>query len=62
MAKLLHIVGSPRGDRSASITVAKVSSRPTRPRIPATTIETLDLWKAELPEFDGDDASTPSTR
>jgi FMN-dependent NADH-azoreductase len=53
MAKLLHIVGSPRGDRSASVTVAKAFVEAYKAKNPGDEIETLDLWMADLPEFDG---------
>ena len=53
MPKLLHIVGSPRGDRSASIIVAKEFIKAYKAKNPGDEIETLDLWMAELPEFDG---------
>ncbi len=53
MAKLLHIVGSPRADRSASLTVAKTFLEAYKAKHPADEIETLDLWMADLPEFDG---------
>jgi FMN-dependent NADH-azoreductase len=53
MSKLLHIEASPRGARSASITVAHRFLDAYRAKHPGDTIETLDLWKANLPEFDG---------
>lgn len=53
MSKLLHIEASPRGDRSASITVAKHFIETYRAAHPGDTVETLDLWHAGLPEFDG---------
>ena len=53
MAKLLHIEASPRGDRSASITVAKHFIDSYRAAHPGDTVETLDLWHTGLPEFDG---------
>ncbi len=53
MAKLLHISSSPRGDRSASITVAKTFLEAYAAKNPGDQIETLDLWKTKLPEFDG---------
>jgi FMN-dependent NADH-azoreductase len=53
MAKLLHIVSSPRGDRSASVTVAKTFIEAYKAKNPADEVETLDLWMADLPEFDG---------
>jgi FMN-dependent NADH-azoreductase len=53
MSKLLHIESSPRGDRSASITVARHFLDAYRAKHPGDTIETLDLWKTSLPEFNG---------
>jgi FMN-dependent NADH-azoreductase len=53
MAKLLHIESSPRGDRSASITVAHQFLNAYRTTHPGDTVETLNLWTAKLPEFDG---------
>ena len=53
MAKLLHIQASPRGNRSASVTVAQHFIESYRAAHPGDTVETLDLWKAGLPEFDG---------
>jgi len=54
MAKLLHIQASPRGDRSASTTIARDFLAAYKAKNPGATIETLDLWKADLPAFDGD--------
>ena len=54
MSKLLHIQASPRGDRSASTTVAKEFLAVYKTKHPDDTIETLDLWKADLPAFEGD--------
>jgi FMN-dependent NADH-azoreductase len=51
MAKLLHIESSPRGDRSASITVARQFIDAYRAAHPGDTVETLNLWTANLPEF-----------
>jgi FMN-dependent NADH-azoreductase len=53
MSKLLHIEASPRGERSASITVAQHFIESYRAAHPGETVETLDLWHAGLPEFDG---------
>jgi len=53
MSKLLHIEASPRGERSASITVAKHFIDAYRAANSVDTVETLDLWQAGLPEFDG---------
>jgi FMN-dependent NADH-azoreductase len=54
MSKILHIISSPRGDRSASLTVAKAFLEAYRAKNPGDEIETLDLWSTEIPEFDGD--------
>lgn len=53
MAKLLHIEASPRGKRSASVTVAQHFIDSYLAAHPGDTAETLDLWHAGLPEFDG---------
>jgi FMN-dependent NADH-azoreductase len=53
MSKLLHIQASPRGERSASTTVAHHFIETYRKAHPGDTVETLDLWKTDLPEFDG---------
>jgi FMN-dependent NADH-azoreductase len=53
MSKLLYIESSPRGDRSASVTVAHRFLDAYRAKHPGDTIETLDIWHANLPEFDG---------
>jgi FMN-dependent NADH-azoreductase len=53
MAKLLHIQTSPRGSRSASQAVAEHFIDSYRRSHPSDTVETLDLWQAELPEFSG---------
>lgn len=57
MAKLLYIQASPRGDRSASIAVAKHFIATYQATNSGDQIETLDLWDADLPEFDGDTIS-----
>ncbi len=54
MAKILHILASPRGERSASTTVAKEFLAAYKAKNSGDSIETLDLWKADLPPFDGD--------
>lgn len=53
MAKVLHIQSSPRGSRSASIAVAEQFIASYLATHPGDTVETLDLWQADLPEFDG---------
>ena len=53
MTKLLHIESSPRKSRSASREVAQAFIEAYRAAHPATSVETLDLWRTPLPEFDG---------
>ncbi len=53
MSKLLHIEASPRGNRSSSTAVARHFIESYRAAHPDDTVETLDLWHAELPEFNG---------
>lgn len=48
-SRLLHIVGSPRADRSRSGMVAHRLIE----QIGAPYVETLDLYEASLPDFDG---------
>ncbi|MBL6751394.1 MAG: NAD(P)H-dependent oxidoreductase [Nevskia sp.] len=52
MARLLHVVGSPRGERSASVEVAEAYIAAYQGRHPGAAIDTLDLWREPLPEFD----------
>ncbi len=53
MAKLLHIESSPRKARSKSIAVSSAFLDAYRSANPNDEIVTLDLWKKQLPEFDG---------
>lgn len=53
MAKLLYIESSPRKDRSKSILVARAFLDAYEQAHPDDEVETLDLWKTSLPEFDG---------
>ena len=53
MSKLLHIQVSPRIGRSASIAVAEHFVEVYRARHTGDTVETLNLWETDLPEFDG---------
>lgn len=54
MSKLLHVQSSPRKERSASIAVAEHFLEIYRTNHPGDTIETLNVWEADLPEFDGE--------
>jgi len=54
MARLLYIEASPRKDRSASIEVAKAFIEAYTASHQGDVIDTIDLWKTDLPPFDGD--------
>ena len=54
MPTLLHIESSPRKRRSASLDVARAYLDAYRDAHPDHRLDVLDLWSAELPEFDGD--------
>jgi len=49
---LLNIQSSPRGSKSASITVAHVFLQAYRQACPELTVDTLNVWKENLPDFD----------
>jgi FMN-dependent NADH-azoreductase len=53
MTKILHIQSSPRSDRSASLAVAQHFLDAYSKSHPTDTIETLNLWDTDLPEFNG---------
>lgn len=53
LAHVLYIEGSPRKLRSASIEVAQAAFSAWRTVDPDLTVDTLDVWSTELPEFDG---------
>lgn len=50
--RLLHVVSSPRGDGSASIAVAGHFLAALHEHHPDLEVDTLDVWDADLPEFD----------
>ncbi|MCA9127845.1 MAG: NAD(P)H-dependent oxidoreductase [Planctomycetales bacterium] len=52
MSKLLYIESSPRKNRSKSIEVANAFLAAYSAAHPSDQVETLDLWKQALPEFD----------
>jgi FMN-dependent NADH-azoreductase len=54
MARLLYIEASPRKDRSASIEIARTFVTEYQKTHPGDVIDPLDLWKTNLPEFDGE--------
>ena len=61
MTKILHIVASPRKEASQSTTLAEAYLKSAIKADPTTTIDRLDLWNEDLPEFDGDKAAAKMT-
>ncbi|MFL0805873.1 MAG: NAD(P)H-dependent oxidoreductase [Oceanobacter sp.] len=61
MTKLLHIIASPRDEDSHSNALAKAYIESRKSIDPSLEVETLHLWKANLPEFDGDKAAAKMT-
>jgi len=61
MTKLLHIIASPRGADSKSLALALAYMEARRGAQPGLVIDTLDLWREPLPEFDGDKAAAKMT-
>lgn len=53
MSKLLYIQASPREERSSSRAVTDAFVEAYKEQHPEDEVETLDLFKAELPVFDG---------
>ena len=54
MTKLLYIHASPRHGASRSIAVADAYLAALKQADPSLEVDTIDLWEAGLPEFDGD--------
>jgi FMN-dependent NADH-azoreductase len=50
--RLLNIVSSPRGSRSASISVANAFLETYRQACPGVMVDTLNVWEEKLPDFD----------
>lgn len=61
MTRLLHVVGSPRQADSRSFALATLLIDAWRENEPDLQIDTLDLWRETLPEFDGDKAAAKMT-
>lgn len=53
MPRLLHVIGSPRQDRSASLEIATAFIQAWQGKHPDAEVDTLDVWQCDLPEFDG---------
>src|SRR5437660_442512 len=50
--RLLNIETSPRGSRSASIAVTSAFLEAYRQVCPGVMVDTLNVWKEKLPDFD----------
>lgn len=53
MTRILYVEASPRKNRSASIEVAHAALAAWSDIEPDLSVDMLDLWSTELPEFDG---------
>jgi FMN-dependent NADH-azoreductase len=53
LAHVLYIEGSPRKHRSASVELARAALSAWRAIDPPLTVDTLDVWSTQMPEFDG---------
>jgi len=54
MSHILHVVSSPRGQRSASKEVADHFLAAWQTQYPDDTVDTLDVWQTPMPAFDGE--------
>lgn len=54
MSKLLYIKASPRGGESKSSAIADAYLAALRARLPDLAVDTLDLAREKIPDFDGD--------
>jgi len=61
MTRLLHIIASPRGADSQSNTLAAAYVDARKASEPDLQVDTLNLWQADLPEFNGDKAAAKMT-
>lgn len=61
MSRLLHVVGSPRRDKSASRAISESFLTAYRKQNPRHDIDILDLWSDRIPDFDGDRAAAKMT-
>ena len=52
--RILNIVTSPRGERSASIAIVDSFLCEHKKKIKGLVIDTLDVWAESLPEFDAE--------
>ncbi|MEO6626963.1 MAG: NAD(P)H-dependent oxidoreductase [Aquihabitans sp.] len=51
--RILNIISSPRGSKSASIAIADAFLAAYCPENPPVDVDTLNVWTEDLPDFDG---------
>lgn len=61
MTNILYIAASPRGAASQSGALAEAYLAARQAAEPGARVDRLDLWQADLPEFDGDKAAAKMT-
>jgi len=61
MPKLLHIIASPRGPESQSLQLSSAYIEARRTAEPELVIDTINLWRDNISEFDGDKAAAKMT-
>jgi FMN-dependent NADH-azoreductase len=61
MTKILYIAASPRGAMSQSGKLAEAYLAARQMAQPDIHLDRLELWHADLPEFDGDKAAAKMT-
>ena len=61
MTKLLYVQASPRHGASRSIAVADAYLAALKAKTPDLVVDTIELWDAGLPEFDGNRANAKLT-
>lgn len=57
MTKLLFIKATPHDVPNGSIALAEAFLSALKAKTPGLSVDTLDLWKEKIPEFDGDKAA-----
>lgn len=57
MSKILFIKASPRTTASRSVAVAEAYLAALKAKQPGVTVDTIELWSENLPQFDGDRAN-----
>src|SRR5882757_6371841 len=61
MKKLLYIVGSPRESASESSNIANAFIKQYKETNPDAVVDELNLWKENIPAFDGNKAAAKMT-